>query len=79
MKRACYVLKFILAEQVKMRQNLFRKNFRVIILATSENIISLPEFTRSSYNFQSNRSSIVREDIPLLVVGEEMLLCDKVK
>ncbi len=32
MKRACYILKFILAEQVKLRQNLNNKNFRVIIM-----------------------------------------------
>ncbi len=42
-------------------------------------MISLPEFNRAGLNVQSNRSFNARENMPFIVIGEELVLCDKTR
>ena len=41
--------------------------------------MNLPEFARNSLNFQSNRSFNAKKDMPFIVIGEELVLCDKAR
>jgi hypothetical protein len=76
MKRACFVLKFVLAEHVQLRAALQSNNFRVVILANSENFNSLSELSRLGLvNQQSSRSLYARNETPIIVIGEELVLC----
>ena len=77
LKRACYILKFILAEQVKLRQNLYNKEFRIVIVSSGESITSLPEFSRS--NLQTNRNIVALNQVPVVAIGEELVICDKTR
>jgi len=86
LKRACYVLKFYLANSIELREHFYKKNLRVVVLASSESLLNIPEFTSilaSNQNmFNSIRGLSPTLQHPLITVGEENALCsanDKLK
>jgi hypothetical protein len=79
LKRACYVLKFYLANNIELREHFYKKNLRVVVLASSESLLNIPEFTHifnSNQNmFNSLRGLSPTLANPLITIGEENLLC----
>ena len=82
LKRACYVLKFFLANSPELREHFYKRNLRVVVMATSENILNMPEYNTMPHAFNSLRGLSATVPFPLISVGEENVQCginDKLK
>ncbi|CAF0996396.1 unnamed protein product [Brachionus calyciflorus] len=79
LKRACYVLRFYLANNFEIREAFYKKNFRILVLATSENLLNVPEYNQLPSSWNSLRGLSPTLNIPLLTVSEENLLCSNDK
>lgn len=77
LRRACYVLRFLLADREDLRQAFYGGYGRVTVLGEHEVITDIPEYGRlpSYYNFAVRGLGAV-PDAPASSGGEENLLCD---
>ena len=78
MRRACYVLRFFLADRDELRELFYKRNVRVVVLAAGETLLNVPELTHltpPSIGSQVRGLSPTLQT-PLVVVGEENLLCN---
>ncbi len=76
LKRACYVLRFLLADRLDMRDRFYRAYGRVAIVAVNEEVTDLPE-----YNFLSRTYNQVLRGLgavaiaPVSSASVENILC----
>ena len=75
--RACYVLRFLLADRTDIRQAFYKSYGRVAIIAGSDVIGDIPEyqFLPSAYN-KATRGLGAIPAAPVSTAGEENVLCE---
>ena len=76
MKRACYVLRFLLADRYDLRKSYFRASGRVAIIPAGEKLRSLPEFRFLPEQFDESPGLGATVNVPLSVAREENIVCD---
>uniref|UniRef100_A0A2C9LZT2 ShKT domain-containing protein n=1 Tax=Biomphalaria glabrata TaxID=6526 RepID=A0A2C9LZT2_BIOGL len=76
MRRACYVLRFMLADHYSIRQTYFKLFGRLVVIGPGEKINAVPEyrFLSDSWNNRS-RGLGATETVPVSSGAEENLLC----
>ncbi|KAH9512807.1 hypothetical protein Btru_038229 [Bulinus truncatus] len=76
MKRACYVLRFMLAGHYVTRQSYYKLFGRVTVIGTSEKVTTVPEykFLPDIWNNRT-RGLGATDDVPVSSGAEENLLC----
>ncbi|XP_041465843.1 fibrillin-2-like [Lytechinus variegatus] len=75
-KRACYVVRVMLADRRDLRQEMYKKFMRVAILAENELTIHLPEHSHLDESYNDRIRSLGGTlYIPLASAAEENLLC----
>lgn len=82
LKRACYVLRFYLANSHELREHFFKRNIRVVVMASSESLSNLPEYNSLPPVYAHVRGLSATQFFPIITVGEENALCsvnDKLK
>lgn len=79
LKRACYVLRFYLAANNELKEVFYKKNIRIVVLATTENILNVPEYGFLPSNWNIVRGLSPTTHIPLVTVSEENLQCSNDK
>lgn len=78
MTRACYVLRFALAENPSLRTAYFRLHGRVVVLPTSASLNTIPEFSRLKKKRGIHaRSHAATPEIPVTAAGEENIMCQQ--
>lgn len=80
LKRACYVLRFLLADRSDLRQAFYSKWGRVVVLGKDEFVHDLPEFNflknYLDYEGVAHLKTIPASDqFPIAIAPEENLLC----
>lgn len=77
MRRACYSLRFYLAGRADLRELFYKRGVRVVVIATGETVISVPEYATIVPNSWSNlvRGLSPTSSLPIVAVTEENLLC----
>jgi hypothetical protein len=75
-KRACYVLRFFLAEREDVRNAFHRKNLRIVVISSSENLLSVPELNYLGNKWIAIRGLSATKRLPLVAIGEENVLCN---
>ena len=75
LKRACYVLKFYLANNPELREHFYKKNLRIAVMAVSENLLNLPEYSSFPAHFNALRGLSPTPLISQTTVGEENVQC----
>lgn len=75
-KRACYVLRFLLADHSAIRQSFYRLYGRVTVIGQKENTTTIPEHAHlpSWWNLRA-RGLGATPDLPVSSGGEENILC----
>lgn len=78
LRRACYVVVFLLADRLDIRTWFYRRRGRAGVIAHSENATSIPEHSwgPNKWNQQTRGMGATREH-PISTGGEENLLCYK--
>lgn len=76
--RACYVARILLGDNRRVRQLLYERFTRIVVIADNEVTLNIPEYS----HLKAEYSDLVRglggtEHIPVISVGEENLLCDR--
>jgi len=76
LKRACYLMRFLLADQKVLRQALYKNYGRMGIIAESEGTLSIPEHRWLGGNWNARARGLGGTvAIPISTGGEENLLC----
>ena len=76
LRRACYVLRFLLADRLSTRQAFYAAQSRVAVMAHSESIRDLPEYDFLPSMFDTRvRALAGTPTVPVTAIGEENLLC----
>ena len=77
-KRACYVLRFLLADRADLRHAFYSAHGRVAVIAAREDLTQLPEywFLGREYD-EATRGLGAVPVIPVSSAGEENILCDE--
>lgn len=78
LKRACYVTRVMLSDNRRVRQSMFYRYARIVVIADTEVILNIPEYS----HLPSEYSDLVRglggtHHLPVISVGQENLLCEK--
>ncbi|CAH1787573.1 unnamed protein product, partial [Owenia fusiformis] len=76
LQRACYVLRFILADRYDVRNAFYKSGGRVALIGINEDTTSIPEhsFLADSWNLRARGLGGTR-GIPISTAGEENALC----
>ena len=76
LSRACYVLRFLLADRVSLRHAFYTSQSRIVVMAHNEKIRDIPEYDFLPEIFDDAvRVLAGTPSVPVTVVGEENLLC----
>ena len=75
LKRACYVLRFYLSHSDALKEAFYKKNIRLVLVASSENILKLPEYESLPITWNKLNGLSATKQIPLITVAEEAVLC----
>ncbi|XP_072051202.1 uncharacterized protein [Amphiura filiformis] len=75
MKRACYVIRFMLGDRRDLRQTIYKKWGRVAIMDGNEYTQNVPEHSHTDRIMRGVRGLGGTLHIPVTSVGEENLLC----
>lgn len=77
LQRACYVLRFLLADRLDVRQSYYKRYGYVAILAQNETLTSLPtyQFLSDDRRFATVRGLGAVPYAPASSAGEENILC----
>lgn len=78
LQRACYVLRFMLADRVDVRQRYYKRYGRVAVIGRDADLTSLPEYRHLPSAFNALRGLGAIPSAPVTSVGEENVLCDEV-
>lgn len=76
-RRACYALRFFLANENEIRNAFYKKNARVVVLANNEHLNNVPELTSLGSSFSSLRGLSASLNTPVILVGEENVQCSQ--
>jgi hypothetical protein len=79
LKRACYVLRFYLADRDQFKESFFKRNVRVVVMATTENVLNVPEYSSLPPSWNSLRGLSPTRNIPLVTIADENLQCSNDK
>lgn len=76
--RACYVLRFLLADREDLRQAFYKAYGRVAIIGSSDVIGDIPEyhFLPNAYNEATRGLGAIRA-VPVSTAGEENIVCEE--
>ena len=74
-RRACYVLRFFLANENEIRNVFYKKNARVVVLANNEQLTNVPEFTSIGNSYSPLRGLSATINTPVILIGEENAQC----
>ena len=76
--RACYTLRFALADRADVRQSFYSHSGRVAIIARSERTTQIPEHSNldSAYWDKRARGLGATTALPISTGAEENVLCD---
>ena len=78
LKRACYVLRFLLADRQDLRHAFYSAHGRVAVIATGEQITLLPEYAFLGKEYdEATRGLGAVPMIPVASAGEENILCEE--
>lgn len=75
LKRACYALRFYLANNDMMRETFYAKNVRLVVMATVENLKRIPEFKKFPNWWRSAKGISAIESLPIIAVSEDNVVC----
>ena len=76
LKRACYVLRFLLADRESLRHAFYSSHSRIAVIAQDEKLRDLPEFDFLPKLFDKTiRALAGTPSVPVTAIGEENLLC----
>ena len=75
LKRACYVLRFLLTSSSRLKETFFKRNLRVVVLANGESVLNVPEYEGIPSSWSTIKALSPSIQIPVLTVAEENLLC----
>jgi hypothetical protein len=79
LRRACYVLRFFLADRPEFKERMYRRSARVVLLGASETLQSVPEYKMlglpSSWNLNVKGLSPTLK-VPLITVSEDNVQCN---
>jgi hypothetical protein len=75
LKRACYVLRFFLAGSNQLKEIFYKRNLRIVVLGSGENVINVPEYDGLPSSISSLKALSSTLQIPVIAIGEENLLC----
>jgi hypothetical protein len=82
LRRACYVLRFFLADRPEFKERMYRRGARVVLLATSETLSNVPEYKSlalpATWNFNVKGLSPTVK-VPLVTVSEDNVQCSNDK
>ncbi len=81
MKRACYVLRYYLASSPEIREVFYKRNLRIVVMSSAENLLNVPEYSQLPASYGNIRGLSPTPQLPLITIGEENLQCtnDKFK
>ena len=77
LRRACYVLRFLGADQARVREALYRNWGRVGVIARSEDVTDIPEHSHLEAEYWNNRARGLgaMKEVPISTAAEENILC----
>jgi len=75
LKRACYTLRFYLANNELLKAQFYSQKVRVVLFASSENLSKVPEFKTLPETWNGVKGLSARKSIPLITVVEENVEC----
>ncbi|XP_013079033.2 uncharacterized protein LOC106064914 [Biomphalaria glabrata] len=76
MKRACYVLRFLLADHSAMRQSFYKLFGRLVVIGASEKVNAVPEYKLLPDSWNNRTRGLGgTETLPVSSGAEENLLC----
>ena len=77
LKRACYVMRFLAADNAGIRQAFYRNWGRVGVIATTENVTFIPEHSHLDPEYWNNRARGLggTKGAPISTASEENILC----
>jgi hypothetical protein len=79
MRRACYVVRFYLSNNVEWRELFFKRSVRIVVMASGENLLDIPEYNSLPVSFKSVRGLSATQSIPLITIAEENAQCSNDK
>lgn len=79
MKRACYVLRFFLADRNDLKETLYKRNVRIVIMATTETLLNVPEYSSLPSSWTHVRGLSATPNVPLITVSDENVQCSNDK
>jgi hypothetical protein len=79
LRRACYVLRFYLANNNEVREAFYKKNVRIIVLTRGETVHNLPEMSTMPVYYNSVKGLSATPYAPFVVVNEESFQCSNEK
>ena len=75
MKRACYALRFYLANNDMLRETFYAYNVRLVVMATVENLKRIPEFKKFPNSWRKAKGISAIEPIPIIALSEDNIDC----
>lgn len=79
MKRACYVLRFFLADRNELKEAFYKRNVRVVVMATTETLLNVPEYSSLPSSWTQVRGLSATPHVPLVTVSDENVQCSNDK
>lgn len=80
MKRACYVLRFFLADRNDLKEAFFKRNVRIVVMAITETLVIVPEYSALHTSVWNNvRGLSATRNVPLITVSDENVQCSNDK
>ncbi len=78
LQRACYVLRFLLADRADLRQAFYKAHGRIAVIGDTERITTLPDYSVLPQEFeQATRGVGALPAIPVSSAGEENIRCQE--
>ncbi|XP_063425906.1 uncharacterized protein LOC134709688 isoform X2 [Mytilus trossulus] len=77
LKRACYITRFIFADNYAVRNSFYQRSGRSAVIGVHEGTTSIPEYSHRDPSFSDNRAHGpgATDSAPVSTGGEENLLC----
>jgi hypothetical protein len=79
LKRACYVVRYYLASNPDVREVFYKRNLRVVVMSSAENLLNVPEYSQLPSQWSNVRGLSPTPQIPLITIGEENFQCNNDK
>jgi hypothetical protein len=72
-------LRFFLADRHDLKEALYKRSVRVVVLATTENLLNVPEYSSLPSSWNHIRGLSPTLNLPLITVSDENLQCSNDK